>query len=91
MLNGALQGQAAMTARNRLSNWRKSYNDDPLVTSLFMGEAWDGEVLRKLEGTDVLVPLPDLDDYGHRGVGESDVMSPGRGSTELLLTVTDTI
>ena len=39
---------------------------------------WDPvEVRRKLEGTDILRAFNRyLEDYGHRGVGESDVMSP---------------
>ena len=93
LLNGALQGQAAVISAQqivRLAEVVDMVRRDPLVTSLFMGEAWDpGEVLRKLEGTDVLRAFTRyLDDYGHRGVGESDVMSPRFADRpELLLTV----
>jgi pyruvate,water dikinase len=57
---------------------------------LFTAEEWDPvEVLRLIEGTDVLRAFNRyLDDYGHRGVGESDVMSPRfTDRPELLLTV----
>jgi phosphohistidine swiveling domain-containing protein len=93
LLNGALQGQAAVISAQqivRLAEVVDMVRRDPSVTSLFMGEAWDpGEVLRKLEGTDVLRAFTRyLDDYGHRGVGESDVMSPRFADRpELLLTV----
>ena len=63
---------------------------DSSSLSLFTGEGWDpGEVRRKLEGTDVLRAFNRyLDDYGHRGVGESDVMSPRFADRpELLLSV----
>jgi pyruvate,water dikinase len=63
---------------------------DPSMTSLFTAEGWDPfEVRRKLEGTDVLRAFKRyLDDYGHRGVGESDVMSPRFADRpELLLSV----
>jgi phosphohistidine swiveling domain-containing protein len=93
LLNGALQGQAAVISAQQIVQLAEVVDmvrRDPLVTSLFMGEAWDpGEVLRKLEGTDVLRAFTRyLDDYGHRGVGESDVMSPRFADRpELLLTV----
>ncbi|MDE3049108.1 MAG: hypothetical protein KGJ48_04335, partial [Nitrospirota bacterium] len=56
----------------------------------FTSEGWDPvEVGRQLEGTDFLRAFNRyLEDYGHRGVGESDVMSPRfADQPELLLAV----
>lgn len=81
LLNGALQGQAeAISAHQivRLAEIVDMVRREPSVASLFTAEGWDpAEVRRKLEGTDVLRAFNRyLEDYGHRGVGESDVMSP---------------
>ena len=81
LLNGALQGQAAVISAQqivRLAEIADMVRRDPSAMSLFTGEGWDpDEVRRKLEGTEVLRAFTRyLDDYGHRGVGESDVMSP---------------
>jgi len=93
LLNGAVQGQAAVISAQqvvRLAEIVDMVRHDPSVTSLFTAEGWDpAEVRRKLEGTDVLRAFNQyLEDYGHRGVGESDVMSPRFADRpELLLTV----
>jgi rifampicin phosphotransferase len=93
VLNGALQGQAAVISAQqiiRLAEIANMVRRDPSAISLFTGEGWDpGEVRRKLEGTDVLRAFARyLDDYGHRGVGESDIMSPRFADRpELLLSV----
>ena len=93
LLNGALQGQAAVISAQqivRLAEIADIVRRDPSAMSLFTGERWDpGEVRRKLEGTEVLRAFNRyLDDYGHRGVGESDVMSPRFADRpELLLSV----
>lgn len=93
LLNGALQGQAAVISAQqivRLAEIVDMVRQDPSVVSLFIAERWDpDEVRRKLEGTDVLRAFNRyLDDYGHRGVGESDVMSPRFvDRPELLLTI----
>lgn len=93
LLNGALQGQAAVISVQqivRLAERVDMVRRDPSVTSLFTAERWDPvEVRRKLDGTDVLRAFNRyLDDYGHRGVGESNVMSPRCADRpELLLTV----
>ncbi len=93
LLNGALQGQASVISAQqilRLAEIVERVRRDPSVTSLFTAEEWDPvEVLRLIEGTDVLRAFNRyLDDYGHRGVGESDVMSPRFADRpELLLTV----
>ncbi|MEK6670467.1 MAG: PEP/pyruvate-binding domain-containing protein [Nitrospirota bacterium] len=93
LLNGALQGQAAVISAQqivRLAEMAEMVRRDPSVTSLFTAEGWNPvEARRKLEGTDVLRAFNRyLDDYGHRGIGESDPMSPRFADRpELLLTV----
>jgi rifampicin phosphotransferase len=93
LLNGALQGQAAVISAQqivRLAEIADMVRRDPSMTSLFTAEGWDpGEVRRKLDGTDVLRAFNRyFEDYGHRGVGESDVMSPRFADRpELLLAV----
>ncbi len=93
LLNGALQGQSAVISAQqivRLAELAETIQLDPSAISLFTAEGWDPvEVHRRLEGTDALrVFNKYLEDYGHRGVGESDVMSPRFADRpELLLTV----
>jgi len=93
LLNGALQGQAAAISAQqiiRLAEVADMVRRDPKATSWFTEEGWDpGEARRRLEGTDVLRAFNRyLEDYGHRGVGESDVMSPRFADRpELLLAV----
>jgi len=93
LLNGALQGQAAVISAQqivRLAELAEMVRRDPSVTSLFIAEEWDpAEVRGRLEGTDFLRAFDlYLEDYGHRGVGESDVMSPRfADQPELLLAV----
>ena len=93
LLNGALQGQAAAISAQqivRLAEVADMVRRDPKATSWFTAEGWNPvDVRRRLEGTDVLRAFNRyLDDYGHRGVGESDVMSPRFADRpELLLTV----
>ncbi|HSL04235.1 MAG TPA: PEP/pyruvate-binding domain-containing protein [Nitrospiraceae bacterium] len=93
LLNEALQGQAAVISAQqivRLAEIADMVRRDPSAMSLFTVEGWDPiEVRRKLDGTDVLRAFNRyLDDYGHRGVGESDVMSPRFADRpELLLSV----
>jgi rifampicin phosphotransferase len=93
LLNGALQGQAAVISAQqivRLAELADMVRRDPSVTLWFTAEEWDPvEVRRQLEGTDFLRAFNRyLEDYGHRGVGESDVMSPRfADQPELLLAV----
>jgi pyruvate,water dikinase len=93
LLNGALQGQASVISAQqivRLAEIADLVRHDPSATSLFIQEGWDPVAARrKLEGTDVLRAFNRyLDDYGHRGVGESDPMSPRFADRpELLLSV----
>lgn len=93
LLNGALQGQAAVISAQqivRLAELAEMVRRNPSARSLFTAEEWDPvEVRRRLEGTDVFRSFNRyLEDYGHRGVGESDVMSPRfADQPELLLAV----
>jgi pyruvate,water dikinase len=93
LLNGALQGQAAVISAQqivRLAELADMVRGDPQATLWFSAEGWaPTEFRRKLEGTDVLRAFDRyLEDYGHRGVGESDVMSPRFADRpELLLAV----
>jgi pyruvate,water dikinase len=93
LLNGALQGQAAVISAQqiiRLADIADMVRRDAHAMSWFTEETWDPvEVRRRLEGTDILRAFNRyLEDYGHRGVGESDPMSPRFADRpELLLTV----
>lgn len=93
LLNGALQGQASVISAQqivRLAELAHMIRRDPSVLPWFTAEGWDlVEVHRRLEGTDVRQAFDRyLEDYGHRGVGESDVMSPRfADQPELLLAV----
>jgi len=93
LLNGALQGQAAVISAQqivRLAELADMVRGDPRAASWFSAEGWAPTEFRsKLEGTDVLCAFDRyLEDYGHRGVGESDVMSPRFADRpELLLAI----
>jgi rifampicin phosphotransferase len=81
LLNGVLQGQASVISAQqivRLAELADMVRGDPQATLWFSAEGWaPTEFRRKLEGTDVLRAFDRyLEDYGHRGLGESDVMSP---------------
>ena len=81
LLNGALQGQGAVISAQqilRLADIANLARRDPSVTSWFNAERWDsGEWYRQLKGTQFLRAFNGyLEDFGHRGVAESDVMSP---------------
>ena len=93
LLNGALQGQAAVISAQqivRLAELADIVRREPPVLAWFTAERWDPlEGRDKFEGTDFLKAFRlYLEDYGHRGVGESDVMSPRfSDKPELLLGV----
>ena len=93
LLNGALQGQSTVISAQqivRLAELADRARHDPFVLSLFTAEEWDARQTRcRLEGTAFLRSFNCyLDDYGHRGVGESDVQSPRFSDRpELLLAV----
>ncbi len=93
LLNGSLQGQAAVISAQqivRLAEVVDMVRRDPTATSWFTAEGWSPVGFRcQLKGTEVLRAFDlYLEDYGHRGVGESDVMSPRFADCpELLLAV----
>lgn len=93
LLNGALQGQAAVISAQqivRLAEIADMVRRDPSATSWFTAEGWNPVGFRcQFKGTEVLRAFDRyLEDYGHRGVGESDVMSPRFADRpELLLAV----
>ena len=93
LLNGALQGQAAVISAQqivRLAEVADMVRRDPKATSWFAAEGWSPVGFRcQLKGTEFLRAFDRyLEDYGHRGVGESDVMSPRFADRpELLLAV----
>jgi len=93
LLNGALQGQASVISAQqivRLAELADIVRGNPGAALWFSAEGWvPTEFRSKLEGTDVLRAFDRyLEDYGHRGLGESDVMSPRFADRpELLLAV----
>jgi len=93
LLNGALQGQTAVISAQqiiRLADIADMVRRDARAMSWFTEKTWDPvEVRRRLEGTEILHAFNRyLEDYGHRGVGESDPMSPRFADRpELLLAV----
>jgi pyruvate,water dikinase len=93
LLNGALQGQAAAISAQQivsLAEIADMVRRDHQATAWFTADGWDPVEFRcRLEGTDVLRAFNRyLEDYGHRGVGESDVMSPRFADRpELLLAI----
>ena len=93
LLNGALQGQSSVISAQqivRLAGIADMVRGDPRAASWFRAEEWaPAEFRSKLEGTDVLRAFDRyLEEYGNRGVGESDVMSPRFADRpELLLAV----
>lgn len=81
LLNGALQGQAAVISAQqivRLAELVDLVRGDARVASWFSEGEWAAtDFRRRLDGTEVLRAFDRyLEDFGHRGVGESDVMSP---------------
>ncbi len=81
LLNAALQGQAqAISAQQivRLAELVEVARHDESVRCVFESAEWDGRVAgQRLRGTrfyDLFEQY--LLDYGHRGLGESDIMSP---------------
>lgn len=93
LLNAALQGQGSVISAQqivRLTEVAEIARCEPTALRMLTTEASDLTGFRKtLAGTDFLRAFDRyLEDYGHRGVGESDVMSPRfADQPELLLTV----
>jgi pyruvate,water dikinase len=93
LVNASLQGEGTiMSAQQivRLAELAQIARQEPTVSRLMAAEPWNPTgILRRLEGTSFLQAFDRyLEDYGHRGVGESDVMSPRfADQPETLLTV----
>ena len=81
LLNGALQGQGTVISAQqilRLAELTDMARDEPLAMAYFTSASWTPSAFRDaLTGTVFLQAFDRyLLDYGHRAVGESDVMSP---------------
>ena len=93
LLNAALQGQGTVISAQqilRLAELTDIARREPTVRSFFTAESWKPSTFRSvLVDTQFLRAFQAyLDDYGHRGVGESDVMSPRLADNpEAILTI----
>ncbi len=81
VLNAALQGQGTVISAQqilRLAEMTDIARDEPAAHTFLASEPWDPSAFRPaLAGTTFLSAFDEyLEDYGHRAVGESDVMSP---------------
>ena len=81
LFNAALQGQGTVISAQqivRLAELVQSVRREPAAQEWFLSDSWDPSSFReRLTGTGFLRAFEDfLQDYGHRAVGESDVMSP---------------
>lgn len=81
LLNAALQGQGTVISAQqivRLAELTDIARDEPTAGTFLTSEPWDPSRFREaLTDTKFLRAFDSyLEDYGHRAVGESDVMSP---------------
>ncbi|MGQ0811025.1 MAG: PEP/pyruvate-binding domain-containing protein [Nitrospiraceae bacterium] len=81
LLNAALQGQGNVISAKqilRLAEMAEKARTDPKAHAFLIAEPWMPERFReRLSGTPFVEELDAyLAEYGHRGIGESDVMSP---------------
>ncbi len=81
LLNAALQGQGTVISAQqilRLAALTDIARDEPKTGAFLTSERWEASAFRsRLADTQFLrVFTTYVEDYGHRGVGESDVMSP---------------
>jgi rifampicin phosphotransferase len=81
LLNAALQGQGTVISAQqimRLVQLAEAARSEPAVVQWFDSNPWNpSDYRRRLAGTAFLRLVERfLEDYGHRAVGESDVMSP---------------
>jgi pyruvate,water dikinase len=80
LLNQALQGQGTVISAQQIVRLAElasiARHDGPVFEAL--GKGWDLAALRRGFPSSVFLLAFDryLDDYGHRGTGESDIMSP---------------
>ncbi len=91
LLNGALQGQGNIISALqivRLAEVAQAARREPNVRRFFAGDPFEPSAFQKsLDGTQFLRLFEQyLADFGHRGIGESDIMSPSFADRpELLL------
>ena len=81
LLNASLQGQGSVISAQhilRLAELVEVARSEVLVQRWFVSEGWTAADFREaLAGTEFLRRFEEyLADYGHRAVGESDIMSP---------------
>jgi rifampicin phosphotransferase len=81
LLNASLQGCSLVISAQqifRLMELAETAGQEPSVRAFFLAEPWDPSRFRdRLTGTACLRGFDEyLADYGHRAVGESDMMSP---------------
>lgn len=81
LLNASLQGQGSVISAQhilRLAELVEVASDEIAVRQWFLSEGWEAPAFREaLAGTRFLRRFDDyLADYGHRAVGESDIMTP---------------
>ncbi|MDA2911870.1 hypothetical protein MYX04_13205, partial [Nitrospiraceae bacterium AH_259_D15_M11_P09] len=93
LLNAATQGLGDIVSANQilwLVQLAEQARGEPAATEFLLGEPWSPGALRdRLEGTNFIKSLDAyLGEYGHRALGESDVMSPRFAETpEYLLAI----
>lgn len=81
LLNDALQGQGTVISAQqivRLAELAELARNEPVTEAFLSAELWSPSEFRQaLKGTGFLRAFESyVNDYGHRGLGESDVMSP---------------
>ncbi|MBX3329286.1 MAG: hypothetical protein KF722_02710 [Nitrospira sp.] len=81
LLNAALQGQGTIISAQqilRLAELTDIARDEPAAGTFFTSEPWIASRFREALADTTFLRTFDsyLEDYGHRAVGESDVMSP---------------
>ena len=93
LLNAALQGQGSVISAQqilRLAELTDIARDEPAAGTFLTSEPWNPSLFREaLAGTKLLRAFDRyVNDYGHRAVGESDVMSPRLADNpEAILTI----
>jgi len=81
MLNAALQGRETIISARQVQ-WLRQIGErarqEARAAAFFLAEPWAPASYReRLAGTNCLAELKSfLDDYGHRAIGESDLMTP---------------
>lgn len=81
LLNAALQGQGTIISAQqilRLAELTDLARDKPAVSTFLTAKSWEPSMFREVLADTKFLRAFDryLEDYGHRAVGESDVMSP---------------